>query len=71
MINLKMKLIKALFPKTYIWIGKDWWSQGKAAGRIEAQREIEAKLEENSLTDFSNQELVLGFRYAEDLVRKA
>jgi len=71
MLNFKKKLIKALFPKTYVWIGKDWWSQGKMAGRIEAQNEIEKRFDDYSLDSFNSQELVLGFQYANTLVRRS
>lgn len=71
MLNFKKKLIKTLFPKTYVWIGKDWWSQGKMAGRIEAQKEIEERFDAYSLASFNSEELVLGFQYANSLVRKS
>lgn len=67
---MKRRLIEKLFPKTYMFIISQGFSQGKASGRARLYREIQDELDAFGVEKFNNDEMTLGFNLARDTIRK-
>lgn len=67
---MKHQLIKKLFPKTYMFIITQGFSQGKTSGRARMRNEILEELEAFGVEKFNNDEMTLGFNQAVGIVKK-
>lgn len=67
---MKHQLIKKLFPKTYMFIITQGFSQGKTSGRVRMRNEILEELEAFGVEKFNNDEMTLGFNQAVGIVKK-
>lgn len=67
---MKHQLIKKLFPKTYMFIITQGFSQGKASGRARMYQEIRKELDAFGVEKFNSDEMTLGFNQAVEIVKK-